>query len=112
MGKHLPVTLLKKIKKHRFVLDQIAKAKTSERKKILSTAPNQLFTIFKHLCRYAGSGVISLGKAKRYQKVAKKFAKSKSSSIKALVKQQGGIIGSIIAGALPFLSPLISKIFK
>ena len=48
----------------------------------------------------------------RHKNLADKIGKSKISSIKGIVRQNGGAIGSIIAGVLPFLTPLISKIFK
>lgn len=79
---------------------------------MLLDAPNQLFNVLKLLCKLVSEGRISLGKAKRHRGLATKIGTAKVSDIKRLSQQKGGAIGSILAGVLPFLTPLISKIFK
>ena len=79
---------------------------------MLLNAPIQLFNVLKSLCKLVSEGKISLGKAKRHKGLATKIGKAKVSDIKRLSLQEGGAIGSILAGVLPFLKPLISKIFK
>ena len=109
--KTIPVKSLKNIKKHSYILGEIAKAKTADRKRILMNAPSQLFTVFKQLCKYVTSGHLKLGKAQRHRNMVKNIGRTTSSTIKGMVKQHGGIFGSIIAGLLPFLKPLLGKIF-
>ncbi len=75
-------------------------------------APARLFGVFKTLCKLVIDGHLSLGRAKRHKKLATKIGTSKISSIKAMAQQNGGAISAIIGGILPFLAPLISKIFK
>jgi hypothetical protein len=112
MSKHIPVNQLKSIRKHRYILKRLSTVSAPKRKKMLQNAPAQLFSVLKTLCKLASDGRLSLGKAKRHRGLAAKIGKSKASDIKRLAQQEGGAIGSILAGVLPFLSPLISKIFK
>ena len=103
---------LKSVRKHRYILQKLSSVSAPKRKQILLNAPSQLFSVFKTLCKLISDGKLSLGKAVRHKNLADKIGKSKISSIKGIVRQNGGAIGSIIAGVLPFLTPLISKIFK
>ena len=103
---------LKSVKKHRYILQKLANVSAPKRKEMLRSAPGQLFNVFRTLCKLVSDGHLSLGKAKRYKKLAAKIGKSNVSTIKGIIQQNGGAIGSIIAGVLPFLTPLISKIFK
>jgi hypothetical protein len=112
MAKRLPVKSLQSIRKHRYILQKLASAKPAQRKTMLLSAPTALFNVFKTLCKLVTDGYLQLGKAKRYKKLVNKIGKTKISGIKAIVKQQGGAIASILGGVLPFLTPLISKIFK
>lgn len=103
---------LQKIKKHCYILERIARASPQDRKKMLLNAPNQLFTVLKLICKMITDGKLKLGNASKHKKLVNKVKGSRITSIKALSKQKGGAIGSIIAGVLPFLTPLLSKIFK
>lgn len=104
--------ILKIFKKHKYILEKLASVTVAKRKKMLLSAPSQLFNVFKNLCKMVTEGHLSLGKAKKHMKLAAKIGKSKAGAIKGLVTQHGGAIGAILAGVLPFLTPLISKIFK
>ena len=112
MAVNIPVSTLKKVQKHRFILKKIADAKPKTRKKMLMAAPTQLFTVFKLICKMAADGQIKLGRASRHRKLINEFKNTKASAIKALCNQKGGAIGGIISAVLPFLAPLVSKIFK
>ena len=112
MGKRLPLKSMRTVGKHRYILQKLSKASPTQRKTMLSNAPSQLFSVFKTICKLITGGHLNLGKAKRHKKLANKISSSKASSIKGMTKQHGGAIASIIAGVLPFLIPLISKIFK
>ena len=112
MAKRLPVTISKKIRKHRYILEKLAQSKSRDRKKMLLNSPDQLFSVLKELCKLVVAGKLQLGKAMRHQKTVEKISKTPVKNIKATVKQQGGIFGSIIAGVLPFLAPLIKGLFK
>ena len=112
MVKRLSVKTLDPIRKHRFILQKLSTANAANRKKMLMNAPGRLFGVFKALCKLVTDGYLSLGKAKRHKKLASEIGTSKISTIKGMVQQHGGAIASIIAGVLPFLAPLISKLFK
>lgn len=79
---------------------------------MVQNAPAPFFMIIKDICKLVADGHLKLGKATKHSGFAASVSKKKTSAIKGMVKQKGGIIGSIIAGALPFLAPLIGKIFK
>ena len=106
------MSTLKKIQKHRFILKKIAEAKPKVRKKMLLSAPTQLFTVFKLICKLIVDGHLKVGKVKRHRKLIEDIRNTKVSSIKAISPQKGGAIGGILAAVLPFLAPLLSKIFK
>ena len=88
----------------------MAQSKSRDRKKMLLNAPNQLFSALKTICKLAVNGQLELGKAKRHQKTVEKISKTPIKSIKATVKQHGGIFASILAGVLPFLGPILKGI--
>lgn len=103
---------LKKIQKHRFILKKIAEATPKVRRKMLLSAPSQLFTVFKLICKLIAGGELKLGKARGHRKLVEQCKNSKAASIKAISSQKGGAIGGIISAVLPFLTPLISKLLK
>ena len=112
MAKRIPVTVVDKVKKHRYILEKLAKSRSRDRIKMLLNSPNQLFSVLKTLCKMVVDGKLQLGKAQRHQKTVEKISKTPIKTIKAAVKQQGGIFGSIIAGVLPFLGPIIKGLFQ
>lgn len=112
MSVNIPIESLKKIQKHRFILRKIANAKPQARKKMLMAAPTPLFTVLKLICKLIVDGKVKVGRAKRHRKLINEIKGTNSSTIKTLSTQRGGAIGAILSAVLPFLSPLISKIFK
>lgn len=76
---------------------------------MLASAPSPLFTVIRDICKLIADGVLNLGKAEKHKKFAQKVSKGPASALKG---QNGGAIGSIIAGVLPFLIPLFKKLFK
>ncbi len=78
----------------------------------MANAPKQLFNVFKLLCTLITDGHLKLGKAKKHAKLAKKISTSAVTAIKGISQQHGGAIGAILAGVLPFLTPLLAKLFK
>ena len=106
------MSTLTKIKRHRFILKKIAEAKPQTRKKMLLAAPTQLFTVIKLICKLISDGKIKIGKASRHRKLIDEFKGKNASAIKAVSSQKGGAIGSILSAVVPFLAPLVSKIFK
>ena len=113
MAVNIPVNTLKKIQKHRFILKKIADAKPQTRKKMLLAAPTQLFTVIKLICKLVSDGKVKIGRAKKHRKLIDEFKNTKAPAIKAALNtQKGGAIGGIISAVLPFLAPLVSKIFK
>jgi hypothetical protein len=100
------------IRKHRYILEKIVNAKPIARRKMLLRAPAPLFNVFKLLCKLITDGHVKIGKAKRHKALAKKIGTSNVKAIKAIAEQRGGALASIIGGVLPFLAPLISKVFK
>ena len=112
MPKRIPLAAINKVRKHRYILKKIAQAKPAERKRMMISAPNQLFNVFKLLCNLVTGGQLNLGKAKRHAKLAKRIGSSTVSTIKGISQQHGGAIGAILAGILPFLTPLLAKLFK
>ena len=112
MSKRLPIKDLQKIRKHRYILQKIVEAKPIARRKMLIRAPAPLFNVFKLLCKLITDGHLNIGKAKRHRALAKQLGSSNMKAIKAIAGQRGGAIATIIGSVLPFLAPLISKIFK
>lgn len=112
MSKRIPIKSLQTIRKHRYILEKIVDAKPMARRKMLIKAPAPLFKVFKLLCKLITDGHLNIGKAKRHRPLAHKIGSSDVKSIKGLVSQRGGALASIIGGVLPFLAPLIKKIFK
>ena len=112
MSKRIPVKSVQTIRKHRYILEKIVKAKPMERRRMLLRAPAPLFNVFKLLCKLITDGHLNIGKAKRHRALAKKIGASDVKTIKTIANQKGGALTSIIGSVLPFLAPLISKIFK
>ena len=112
MAKRISLNAIKRVKKQQYILEKLAKSKSRDRKKMLMNAPNQLFSVFKTLCQMVMDGQLQLGRAQRHQKTVEKLSKTPIRSIKANAKQQGGIFGSIIAGVLPFLGPIIKGLLQ
>lgn len=111
MSIRLPLKQLQKLKRHRFILNKIAKAKGSKRAQMVNGAPLNLFSIFKIICSLVSKDQLKIGKAKRHRALISNFTTKTPSAIKAS-KQHGGAIGAIIAGVLPFLASLLSKVLK
>ena len=112
MPKRIPVKSVQTIRKHRYILEKIVNAKPMARRRMLIKAPAPLFNVFKILCKLITDGHLNIGKAKRHRALVQKIGGANVNSIKEISKQQGGALASIIGGVLPFLGPLISKIFK
>jgi len=112
MPKRLPVKKVKRIGKHRYILKKFSKSNIKTRKKMMLAAPSQFFSIFKDICTLITEGFMTIGKAKRFEKLVTDVTKAPVSTIKGLISQRGGAIGSILAAVLPLLTPLLSKIFK
>lgn len=79
---------------------------------MLLAAPTQLFTVFKLICKLISNGKVKIGKVAKHRKLIDEFKNTKATAIKAVSSQKGGAIGGIISAVLPFLAPLVSKIFK
>lgn len=112
MSKRVPITVVRRINKHRYILQKIARSTPQKRKEMIRNAPTPFFTIVKDICKLVADGHLKLGKATKHSGFATSVSKKKGPAIKALARQKGGLIGSILAGTLPFLAPLLSKIFK
>ena len=113
MVKRLPVKAsLKSVRQHRYILKKIANASAKDRKTMFKNAPNQLFSVIKTLFQLVSNGNLKLGKAQKHKKLAEKISTANLKTIKASARQGGGAIAAIIGGILPFLAPLIAKLFK
>ena len=103
---------LAQVRRHRYILNKLCKAKPAQRKKMLAEAPTQLFSVIKTLCKLADQGHMKLGRAKKHQKLVKRVSKSNISGIKGMTKQSGGSFGVILASLVPLIAPLLAKVFK
>ena len=112
MGKRVPLKSIQDVKRHRYILQKFSKSNAADRKKMILNAPPKLFNVFKTVCKLITDGHIAAGRAKKHSSFAKKVSSSKTSAIKGIVKQNGGALMSIISAVLPFLAPLVAKIFK
>lgn len=92
-------------------MNKIAKAKGAKRTQMVNVAPLNLFSIFKIICSLVSKDQLKIGKAKRHMGLISDFMTKSPTAIKAS-KQHGGAIGAIIAGVLPFLASLLSKVLK
>ena len=81
MAKRLPVKSLQKVSRHRYILQKIANASRSDRKKMLINAPAKLFGVFKTLCKFVSDGHLKLGKASRYKSLVQEVSKATSKEI-------------------------------
>lgn len=93
------------------MLEKLSSVGASKRKKMLLKAPTQLFSVIKAICKLFMSGHLQ-STSNKQQNIIKKLSTGKLATIKRTAQQKGGAIGSIIAAALPFLTPLIAKLFK
>ena len=100
MPKRLSVRQIDGIRKHRYILKTIASVDGKTRKNILRKAPNQLFTVIRNVLQYVLNDLPPHQKHKVKKLIRKR-------PIKGDMIQHGGMLGNILATAIPLLISLL-----
>ena len=113
MPKRLSIKNARMIKQHMHTLRILSKVGKSTRLNILKKAPNTLFKALEILFRNCISGVIPVKAQhlKRYGLFMKRNSNKSASVIKGHVIQNGGALPLLLAGLIPVIGNLLSKIF-
>lgn len=113
MPKRLSLKNTRLIKQHMHTLRTLSKVGRSTRLNILKKAPNTLFKVLEVLFRNCISGVIPIHAKdlKRHRLFMKRNSNRSVSAIKGHVIQNGGALSLLLAGLIPVIGNLLSKIF-
>ena len=113
MAKRLSLKNGRMIKKHMHTLKTLSKVGKSTRLNILKKAPNTLFKVLEILFRNCISGLIPISAQhlKRHKQFMKRNSKRGASAIKGSIIQSGGAFPLLLAGLIPVIGNLLSKIF-
>ena len=109
MPKHIPLKDAKLVNKHLYILKTLSTASKHDRRKILNNAPNTLFKVLKVILKSFIPGAIPSDKLR--VRLCKKLTGS-TRTIKENVIQNGGALPLLLAGIIPVIGELLSKIIK
>ena len=118
MSKRLSTKPRDLIKRNRYIIQKLASVSDGERKKILSTAPSELYKVINLIFKILNDSNTKIPKKhKERVKHHKRFIQStvdlKSSAIKRKLKnQKGGFWQTLASVFLPLIAPAVKKIFK
>ena len=113
MPKRLSVKQAKLLKQHRYILKKLATISSSERKKVLKSAPQDLFRVLNIIFEMLAKDQIPLSKKqeqsiKKHRRLIRSTSELKNSAIKSkLQKQSGGALPAILSAILPVLGGLL-----
>ena len=116
MPKRLSVKHAKLLSQHRYILKKLATISGPERKKVLKSAPQELFKVLNIIFEMLAKDQIPLTKKheqtiKKHKRMIRSTSDLKSSAIKRkLQSQSGGALPAILSAVLPILSGLIGKL--
>ena len=116
MPKRLSVKQAKLLSQHRYILKKLATISSSERKKVLKSAPQELFKVLNIIFEMLAKDQIPLTKKqeqaiKKHKRLIRSTSDLKNSAIKRkLQKQSGGALPAILSAILPVITGLVSAI--
>ena len=121
-AKRITQNQAKHIKRHKYILENLATSKPKQRREIIKNAPSDLFKTLNLIFKLFLDGGLKLpGEKEREMTKHKRFMKStsllKTTALKQkLARQRGGALSAILGAILPtvisLVSPLVKKIFK
>lgn len=114
MSKRIPLNQSKFLNQHRYILRKLSKLDNDKRKKILKSAPSQLFKALDIVFSLIAQNKIPLTKKhesvlKKHQRFIKNTTDLKHSAIKRKA-QSGGAFGAILSALIPIIGSVLSKI--
>jgi len=110
MTKHLPMKDARLIKKHFYIIKTLGSVGKKQRLKILKNAPNSLFKVFNVIFNHCITRVIPVNAGNR--KTCKTLLKTRSiGAIKDRMIQDGGAFPALLAGLIPIIGSVLSKLF-
>ena len=118
MSKHISVKNADMLKRNRYILQKLSKVGNTERRKILSNAPPELFQVMNLIFRVLNDTNTRLSnknenKIKKHRRFIQSTSDLKASAIKRKLKnQKGGFWSSLLSVALPIIAPIVKKILK
>ena len=118
MPNHISVKDAEMLKRNRYILQKLLKVNNSDRKKILSNAPSELFQVINLLFRVLNDTNTQLSnenenKIKKHCRFIQSTSDLKASAIKRKLKnQRGGFWSALLSTALPIITPIIKKVLK
>ena len=116
MSKRLSVKQARFLNQHRYILKKLARVSNSERKKVLHTAPPQLFKALDIIFSLLAKNQIPLSRKQehaisKHQRVIKSTVNLKRAAIKRKLQgQSGGSLGKVLSTVLPIIAGIVSKI--
>ena len=118
MPNHISVKDAEMLKRNRYILQKLLKVNNSDRKKILSNAPSELFQVINLIFRVLNDTNTQLSnedenKIKKHRRFIQSTSDLKASAIKRKLKnQRGGFWSALLSTALPIITPIIKKVLK
>ena len=118
MPKRLSVKPKNLINRNRYIIKKLASVNNSERKKILSNAPSELYKAITLIFKILNDGNTKMSKKhkekiKPHQRLIQNTLDLKSSAIKRkVINQKGGFWQTLASVFLPLVGPVVKKIFK
>ena len=118
MPNHISVKDAEMLKRNRYILQKLLKVNNSDRKKILSNAPSELFQFINLIFRVLNDTNTQLSnknenKIKKHRRFIQDTSDLKASAIKRKLKnQRGGFWSALLSTALPIITPIIKKVLK
>ena len=118
MSKRLSVKPKSLINRNRYIIKRLASVSNSERKKILSNAPSELFKAITLIFKILNDNNTKISKKqeakiKPHKRLIQDTSGLKSSAIKRKVmNQKGGFWQTLASVFLPLVGPVVKKIFK
>ena len=118
MSKHISVKNAEMLNRNRYILQKLSKASNTDRRKILSNAPPELFQVMNLIFRVLNDTNTRLSakhenKIKKHRRFIQSTSDLKASAIKRKLKnQKGGFWSSLLSTALPIIAPIVKKILK
>ena len=106
------------IKRNRYIIQKLASVSDAERKKILSTAPSELYKVINLIFKILNDSNTKIPKKhkdriKLHERFIKNTVDLKSSAIKRkVINQKGGFWQTLASVFLPLVGPVVKKIFK
>ena len=116
MSKRLSVKQAKLLSQHRYILKKLASISNSERKKVLKSAPQELFKVLNIIFEKLSKDQLPLSKKQaqtihKHKRLIRSTSDLKSSALKRkLQSQSGGALPAILSAVLPILGSILSKI--